>query len=161
MRPEMKPQIFRKQFICVTDVCAIAKLTPRELLWKLASQTVPYGGTQVTQNSSCQKALCNRCPVQLGDEFWNSRMCVIMLGPIVAGKGDRHPRNSHIWKSLHAQPVTCIFPSDTSWISTSLSHDTTLGLVSTSETIRIYHPGATLPLGTKLLHIIFWKDKIL
>ena len=30
MRPEMITQIIRKQFFCVTDVCVIGKLIPRE-----------------------------------------------------------------------------------------------------------------------------------
>ena len=30
IRPEMITQIIRKQFFCVTDVCVIGKLIPRE-----------------------------------------------------------------------------------------------------------------------------------
>ena len=60
----MITQIIRKQFFCVTDVRAIGKLIPREFFGViLASTEVPFGGTRITQNNSCQKALCNRCPV--------------------------------------------------------------------------------------------------
>ena len=64
MRPEMITQIIRKQFFSVTDVCAIGKINSQRILlcnWHL--QKVPHGGALITQNNSCQKALCNRCPV--------------------------------------------------------------------------------------------------
>ena len=64
MRPEMITQIIRKQFFCVTDVCAIGKLIPRQLMCVIGAFTEnTFKGAPITQENSCQKAMCNRCPV--------------------------------------------------------------------------------------------------
>ena len=65
IRPEMITQIIRKQFFCVTDVCNWKINSQRILLCNWHLQKVPHGGALITQNDSCQRALCNRCPVQL------------------------------------------------------------------------------------------------
>ena len=48
---------------------------------KINSQTITVckghvRGARITQNHSCQKALCNRCSVQLGNYFPNHKNCV-------------------------------------------------------------------------------------
>ena len=67
IRPEMITQIIRKQFFYVTDVCNWKINSQRILLCNWHLQKVPHGGALITQKNSCQKALCNRCPVQLGN----------------------------------------------------------------------------------------------
>ena len=68
LRPEMITQMIRKPFFCVTDVRAIGKLIPKQLMCVIGAFTENstkylYEGARITQNNSCQKAPCNRCPV--------------------------------------------------------------------------------------------------
>ena len=64
MGPEMITQIIRKQFLCVTDVCVIEKLIPRQLMCVIGASTEStLCKRPITQNNSCPNALCNRCPV--------------------------------------------------------------------------------------------------
>ena len=35
-----------------------------------------HASARITQQNSCQKALCNRCSVYLGNELPNNKMCV-------------------------------------------------------------------------------------
>ena len=65
MRPEMITQIIRKQFFCVTDVCVIAKVIPRQLMCVIGAFTeIAFIGARIThKKKSSQKAMCNRCPV--------------------------------------------------------------------------------------------------
>ena len=62
-------QIIQKQFfLCGTDVRAIGKLIPGQLMRVIGTFAEgTYEDTRITQKNSCQKALCNRCPVQLGN----------------------------------------------------------------------------------------------
>ena len=77
-------QIIRKQFFCVTNVRVIGKLIPKQLICVIGTFTEStLWRPRITQNNSCQKALCNRCPVQLGNWFLK-RMRVIILGHMVA-----------------------------------------------------------------------------
>ena len=64
----MITQIIRKQFFCVTDVHVIGILILRQLLcdWRIHKNT--YESARITQKK-CQKALCNRCPVQLRNHY--------------------------------------------------------------------------------------------
>ena len=51
-------------------------------VWLAHAQKVPCRGTQITLKKSCQKSLCKRCPVQLGNELSHAKnVCVIILGP--------------------------------------------------------------------------------
>ena len=64
MGPEMITQIIRKQFFCVTDVCVIGKLIPRQLMCVIGASTEStLCKRPITQKNSCPNALCNRCPV--------------------------------------------------------------------------------------------------
>ena len=84
--------------------CAISKLIPREFLCNWRLQKVPYGGTRITQNNTCQKALCDRCPARKvcvtdvlrnqENKFPNNKnMCLIILGPI-------HPSRKLLWNEF-------------------------------------------------------------
>ena len=80
----MITQVIRKQVFCVKDVRAIGNLNKRVLVCHWRLQEVPYGGGQITQNNSCQQALCNRCPVQFGYSFpSHENVHVTLWGPIV------------------------------------------------------------------------------
>ena len=70
--------------LCNRCVCNWKINSQRILLCNWHLQKVPHGSALITQKNSCQKALCNRCPVQLGNYFPNNKnVCVIILGPIV------------------------------------------------------------------------------
>ena len=49
--------------LCNRCVCNWKINSKRILLCNWHLQKVPHGGALITQNNSCQKALCNRCPV--------------------------------------------------------------------------------------------------
>ena len=53
--------------LCNRCVCNWKINSKRILLRNWRLQKVPHGGAQITQKNSCQKTLCNRCPVQLGN----------------------------------------------------------------------------------------------
>ena len=53
--------------LCNRCVCNWKINSQRILLCNWRLQKVPHGGALITQKNSCQKALCNRCPVQLGN----------------------------------------------------------------------------------------------
>ena len=53
--------------LCNRCVCSWKINCQRILLCKWRLQKVPHGGALITQKNSCQRALCNRCPVQLGN----------------------------------------------------------------------------------------------
>ena len=53
--------------LCNRCVCNWKVNSQRILLCNWRLQKIPHGGAQITQNNPCQKALCNRCPVQLGN----------------------------------------------------------------------------------------------
>ena len=91
MRPKMITQIIRKLFFCVADVRAIGNLIPWLLMCVIGAFTEStLWRRRITQTNSCQKTLCNRCPVQLGNYFPNNKnVCVIILGLIVVTNAKR------------------------------------------------------------------------
>ena len=73
--PDMTTQMIRKRFFCVADVCVMGKSIPRQLmritvaftesvLWRRPSYT----------KKACQKALCDKCPVQLGSNITSPKL---------------------------------------------------------------------------------------
>ena len=65
MRPEMITQMIRKQFFCVTNVCAIRKLIPRQIMCVVGALTEnSFIGARITQRIPARKpcvtdVLCN------------------------------------------------------------------------------------------------------
>ena len=122
MRPEMITLIIRKQFFYVTDVRVIKTNSQRILVCNWGSQKVPHRGARSTQKNSCWKD--NRCPVYLGKQFSNYKMCN-HFGPIVCrdalGVWDcprallaivtSEPYARHIWKHPHAHQNPGLIPN--------------------------------------------------
>ena len=81
MRPEMITQtIWRKEFFCVADVLVIGKCNSQSILvcnWR--SQKGPCRGAQIAQNTSCQKAVSNKCPVELKYYFPNNKNLRVVI----------------------------------------------------------------------------------
>ena len=63
--PHSKVGLHNSETILLCNRCACNwKInSQRILLCNWCLQKVPHGGAQITQKNSCQKALCNRCPV--------------------------------------------------------------------------------------------------
>ena len=61
---QMITQMIRKRFFCVTDVHVIWKLIPRQFMCVIGAftESTLWRRPNKTKNS-CQKALCNRCPL--------------------------------------------------------------------------------------------------
>ena len=111
--------------MCNKCACNWNMISQTILVCNWRSQKVPSGGARIAQNNACQKALCNRCPVQSEYEFPNNKNVCNHFGshsmsplclPLAVGHARIHLKTLEL-------PSTCLtplglfgFPSGTSHV---------------------------------------------